>query len=82
MSKREEWLIDFQVRNGRKPNVQEITAAEENGYDFDLSDLSAKSGWMSKIGLGGIRFGWFMLLEIFLLLLIAILGYMVGYLFL
>jgi hypothetical protein len=36
---------------------------------------------LSKVGLGDLKFSWFLVLEILLLICIALFGYVVGYLF-
>lgn len=63
----EEWLMDFQIMNGRKPTEAELAQAAKNGFKkqsgkFNLTD----SQNLMKIAAG---------------LVVAIFGYVVGYLF-
>lgn len=83
MQEQNNWLIDFQVKNGRKPTEEEIAQAAKTG--FAISDgpvANQRPAWMVKLGLGNLKFTWFLLLEILLLICIALFGYVVGYLFL
>lgn len=76
-----DWL---QVQHGRKPSD---TVAEAAKAGFALSSgLSRQKNSkfrqvLSKVGLGDLKFSWFLVLEILLLICIALFGYVVGYLF-
>ena len=76
MQQYDEWLIDFQVQHGRKPSDKEVAEAAKTGF--------ANSKFrqvLSKVGWGDLKFSWFLVLEILLLICIALFGYVVGYLF-
>lgn len=85
MQQYDEWLIDFQVQHGRKPSDKEVAEAARNGFTLS-SGLSRQKNSkfrqvLSKVGLGDLKFSWFLVLEILLLICIALFGYVVGYLF-
>lgn len=83
MQAQNDWLIDFQVKHGRKPTDQEIAEAAKTGFMITEGPAASKlPAWMLKLGLGKVTFTWFTLLEILILICIAIFGYVVGYLFL
>ncbi|MFQ6863592.1 MAG: hypothetical protein ACLRUB_04845 [Streptococcus sp.] len=85
MQQYDEWLIDFQVQYGRKPSDKEVAEAAKTGFALS-SGLSRQKNSkfrqvLSKVGLGDLKFSWFLVLEILLLICIALFGYVVGYLF-
>lgn len=67
MMTREEWIKEFQVLNGRFPTEAEIQAALSGGTQV----ASAKTR----------KFDANLLLKIAMIILMAIFGYIVGYLF-
>lgn len=65
---KEEWITEFQVLNGRFPTQAEIQAAMANQFQ--------------KTNSAGLRkFDSNLLLKIALIILMAVFGYVVGYLF-
>ena len=78
MQQYDEWLIDFQVQHGRKPS-------DKSGFALSSGLSRQKQSKfrqvLSKLGLGDLKFSWFLVLEILLLICIALFGYVVGYLF-
>ena len=87
MQQYDEWLIDFQVQHGRKPSDKEVAEAAKTGFALS-SGLSRQKKFLkfrqvlSKVGLGDLKFSWFLVFGNFLLLIcIALFGYVVGYLF-
>lgn len=83
MQAHNDWLIDFQVKNGRKPTEQEVAEAAKTGFAITEGPAASQlPAWMRKLGLSSFTFSWFTLLEILILICIAIFGYVVGYLFL
>ena len=86
MQQYDEWLIDFQVQHGRKPSDKEVAEAAKTAGFALSSGLSRQKNSkfrqvLSKVGLGNLKFSWFLVLEILLLICIALFGYVVGYLF-
>ena len=74
-----------QVQHGRKPSDKEVAEAAKTGFALS-SGLSRQKNSkfrqvLSKVGLGDLKFSWFLVLEILLLICIALFGYVVGYLF-
>ncbi|MEQ9764193.1 hypothetical protein [Streptococcus jiangjianxini] len=65
---KEEWITEFQVLNGRFPTQAEIQAATANQFQQTKS-----SGFQ--------KFDSNLLLKIALIILMAVFGYVVGYLF-
>ena len=78
MQQYDEWLIDFQVQHGRKPSDKEVAEAASG---LSRQKNSKFRQVLSKVGLGNLKFSWFLVLEILLLICIALFGYVVGYLF-
>ena len=78
MQQYDEWLIDFQVQHGRKPSDKEVAEAAKTGFALS-SGLSRQKN--SKFRQVLSKVGWFLVLEILLLICIALFGYVVGYLF-
>ena len=70
MQQYDEWLIDFQVQHG---------FALSSGLSRQKNSKFRQV--LSKVGLGDLKFSWFLVLEILLLICIALFGYVVGYLF-
>ena len=71
MQQYDEWLIDFQVQHGRKPSDKEVAEAAKTGFALS-SGLSRQKNSkfrqvLSKVGLGDLKFSWFLVLEILLL---------------
>ncbi|MGQ9411706.1 hypothetical protein [Streptococcus pluranimalium] len=65
---KEEWITEFQVLNGRFPTEAEIQAAMVNQFPNTKSENNK-------------AFNSNMLLKIALIILMAVFGYLVGYLF-
>ena len=80
MQQYDEWLIDFQVQHGRKPSDKEVAEAAKTGFALS-SGLSRQKNSKFRQVLGDLKFSWFLVLEILLLICIALFGYVVGYLF-
>lgn len=66
---KEEWIIEFKVLNGRAPSPAELVEAEQNHFQ-------AGAKLRRKIRITPALF-----LKIGILLLLAVFGYIVGYLF-
>ena len=81
MQQYDEWLIDFQVQHGRKPSDKEVAEAAKTGFALSSGLSRQFRQVLSKVGLGDLKFSWFLVLEILLLICIALFGYVVGYLF-
>lgn len=72
---KEEWLMEFQVLNGRIPTDEEIAFAEAKGFQaVQATQSKAKFPFSMKVD-------WLWLVRGALLVLMAIFGYIVGYLF-
>ena len=64
MQQYDEWLIDFQVQHGRKPSDKEVAEAAKTGFALS-SGLSRQKNSkfrqvLSKVGLGDLKFSWFL----------------------
>ena len=81
MQQYDEWLIDFQVQHGRKPSDKEVAEAAKTGFALSSGLSRQKNSKFRQGGWGDLKFSWFLVLEILLLICIALFGYVVGYLF-
>ncbi|MCI7678460.1 hypothetical protein [Streptococcus orisratti] len=68
---KEEWLVEFQVLNGRRPTDQEMLEASKNNFETMTSAVAKKSFKIEPS----------LFLKIAIGFIVAIFGYVVGYLF-
>lgn len=73
---KEEWLVEFQVLNGRMPTEQEVSEAEQRHFQDEMNQVVVEPASKSLF-----RWDWMKLVKFVLLVMIAIFGYIVGYLF-
>lgn len=73
---KEEWLVEFQVLNGRMPTEQEVSEAEQRHFQDEMKQSVTEPTSKSLFS-----WNWMTLVKFVLLVMIAIFGYIVGYLF-
>ena len=73
---KEEWNIEFQVLNGRQPTVEEIAKAQESNFG---AQIAKESSLKTRFTL--IHWNAYTIIRVAILIVLAIFGYVIGYLF-